>query len=240
MDRLRQYGAVAIPLVLLSGVGLVMTEDQWSWGDTFVWVGIGAIVVSGIWQGVYARNKDKALVKSVETEAKDRLTVLSRWNQTLLDRSGHRPVSPMGDGRQARVLIPRPVDPTNCQIRSARCCLRLRTGQGSPGTSTTFVLCTGWNSLPRRSRSGCHGGACGDLGKRASDSSRQTWVKPERARTTTAALIAFRCASERKATPSRLSRRPPTKVKRSELCDEALTETQIGFGGGHVAAPQPA
>jgi len=83
MDRLRQYGAVAIPLVLLTGVGLVLTEDQWSWSDTFVWVGIGAVIVSGIWQGVYARGKDEALVESVITEANDRLGRLRRWNQTF-------------------------------------------------------------------------------------------------------------------------------------------------------------
>lgn len=83
MDRLRQFGAVAIPLVLLTGVGLVLTEDQWSWSDTFVWVGIGAVIVSGIWQGVYARAKDEALVESVITEANDRLGRLRRWNQTF-------------------------------------------------------------------------------------------------------------------------------------------------------------
>ena len=83
MDRLRQYGAVAIPLLLLSGIGLVLTEDQWGWSDTFIWVGIGAVVFSGIWQGVYARNKDEALVKSVKTESKDRLLRLRRWNQTF-------------------------------------------------------------------------------------------------------------------------------------------------------------
>lgn len=83
MDRLRQYGTVAIPLVLLTGVGLVFTEDQWSWEDTFVWVGIGAIVVSGIWQGAYAKKKDEALVESVKSEDSDRLGRLRRWNQTF-------------------------------------------------------------------------------------------------------------------------------------------------------------
>ena len=83
MDRLRQYGAVAIPVVLLTGVGLVLTEDQWSWGDTFVWVGIGAVVVAGIWQGVYGRKKDEVLVESVKAEADDRPGRLRRWNQTF-------------------------------------------------------------------------------------------------------------------------------------------------------------
>ena len=83
MERLRQYGAVAIPLLLLTGIGLVLTEDQWSWNDNFVWVGIGAVVLTGIWQPAYARNKDEALVKAVKTEARDRLKRLHRWNQTF-------------------------------------------------------------------------------------------------------------------------------------------------------------
>lgn len=83
MDRMRQYGAVAIPLLLLTGVGLVLTEDQWVWNDSFVWVGFGAVIVSGIWQGSFARAKDEALVASVKSDATDRLTLLRRWNQTF-------------------------------------------------------------------------------------------------------------------------------------------------------------
>lgn len=82
-DRLRQYGAVAIPLLLLTGVGLVLTEDQWSWSDAFVWVGIGAVVVTGLWQGLYGRKRDDALVESVKTEDAGRLTQLRGWNQTF-------------------------------------------------------------------------------------------------------------------------------------------------------------
>jgi len=83
LDSLRLYGAIAIPLLLLTGVGLVLTEDQWSWSDTFVWVGIGAVVIAGLWEGGYARKRDVAPVESVKTEANDRLAQLRRWNQTF-------------------------------------------------------------------------------------------------------------------------------------------------------------
>lgn len=82
MEKVREYGIVVIPLVVLSGVGLVLTQDQWSWGDTFVWVGIGAVVATGIWEGAYSRRRDEALVEAVKEDTPDRMARRRRWIQT--------------------------------------------------------------------------------------------------------------------------------------------------------------
>lgn len=42
-------------LTVLTGVTLVLVEDEWGWGDAFVWVGLGVFVVVlaiGIWWNV--------------------------------------------------------------------------------------------------------------------------------------------------------------------------------------------
>ena len=83
MDKVRAYGIVVVPLVVLSGVGLVLTEDQWSWSDTFVWVGIGAVVATGIWDGAYSRKRDEALVEAVAEDAHNRPALRRRWIQTF-------------------------------------------------------------------------------------------------------------------------------------------------------------
>ena len=83
MENIRQYGIVVIPLVVLSGIALVLTEDQWSWSDTFVWVGIGAVVATGVWEGAYSRRRDEALVEAVRHDDPDRLTRRRRWIQTF-------------------------------------------------------------------------------------------------------------------------------------------------------------
>lgn len=41
----------AIVLLLLSGIALVATSDAFGWGDAFVLIGIGVIVVEGALQG---------------------------------------------------------------------------------------------------------------------------------------------------------------------------------------------
>ena len=76
------YFGAMFALVILGGVGLVITQDQWGWTDTFVWVGIGAIVVSGVWQGLYASKADAKLLEAVKNESQDRLEALSKWRRT--------------------------------------------------------------------------------------------------------------------------------------------------------------
>lgn len=41
----------AIVLLLLSGIGLVLTSDAFGWGDAFVLIGIGVVVTEGALQG---------------------------------------------------------------------------------------------------------------------------------------------------------------------------------------------
>ena len=83
MEKVRDYGIVVVPLVVLSGVGLVLAEEQWTWSDTFVWVGIGAVVATGIWEGAYARRRDEALVAAVKKDGSDRSVRRRRWIQTF-------------------------------------------------------------------------------------------------------------------------------------------------------------
>jgi hypothetical protein len=76
------YFGVMFLLVVGAGVALAITQDQWGWGDTFVWVGIGAILLLGIWQGLYASKADSRLLDAVKTESPDRVAVLASWRRT--------------------------------------------------------------------------------------------------------------------------------------------------------------
>jgi uncharacterized membrane protein len=46
-----RFFGIAIVLLLLSGIGLVLTSDAFGWSDAFVLTGIGVIVVEGALQG---------------------------------------------------------------------------------------------------------------------------------------------------------------------------------------------
>ncbi len=76
------YFTIMFLLVVGSGVALVMTQEQWGWSDTFIWFGIGAIVLSGVWQGVYASKADTRLVEAVKSESPDRQRLLAAWRRT--------------------------------------------------------------------------------------------------------------------------------------------------------------
>jgi hypothetical protein len=82
LDKATPYGVVVFLLTVLAGVGLVFTQDQWGWGDTFVLIGIGGVVVEGIWEATVARKKDKALLEALTGASPDRLAVLRTWSQT--------------------------------------------------------------------------------------------------------------------------------------------------------------
>jgi hypothetical protein len=60
----RYFGPVAA-LTLLSGIALVWTEDAWTWTDTFVLIGLGVFVFSGIFQPL-ASKTEKRLLAAVE------------------------------------------------------------------------------------------------------------------------------------------------------------------------------
>lgn len=82
MEKAGTYFTVMFLLVVGAGVAMVLTGDQWSWGDTFVWFGIGGIILSGVVQGLVARKRDAALIESVKSNSPDRASVLSSWRKT--------------------------------------------------------------------------------------------------------------------------------------------------------------
>ncbi len=74
------FGVVA-GLVLLSGIGLVLTSDAYGWSDAFVWVGIGVFVASGVWQGLVASKVDERLVAAVSGDSGDLKSEISAWRR---------------------------------------------------------------------------------------------------------------------------------------------------------------
>ena len=65
--RAGAYFGITAGLVLLSGVGLVLTSDAYGWGDTFVLIGLGAFLLSGIVQSTVGKKANERLVEAAET-----------------------------------------------------------------------------------------------------------------------------------------------------------------------------
>lgn len=61
----RYFGPVAV-LTLLTGVVLVLTEDAWGWGDTFVIIGLGVFLFSAVWQPLVSSKVEKRLLDASE------------------------------------------------------------------------------------------------------------------------------------------------------------------------------
>jgi uncharacterized membrane protein len=59
------FGA-SVALVLLSGIGLVITSDQFGWTNAFVLIGIAAIVLDGVIEGVIFSPRVKRLTEADE------------------------------------------------------------------------------------------------------------------------------------------------------------------------------
>jgi hypothetical protein len=68
-------------LVLVSGIGLVLTSDTYGWADAFVIIGIAAFVLSGIWQSVVANRADARFLAAVKGDGGDPLVALKRWRR---------------------------------------------------------------------------------------------------------------------------------------------------------------
>ena len=62
-----RYFGTAVGLLLLSGIGLVFSSDQFGWGNAFVLIGIGVVVVDGILEGAIFGPRLKKITES-ETE----------------------------------------------------------------------------------------------------------------------------------------------------------------------------
>jgi hypothetical protein len=73
------FGSVS-GLVLLSGIGLVLTSD-YGWTDTFVIVGIAAFVLSGIWQSLVGNRTDQRFLASLKGEGSDPIAALRTWRR---------------------------------------------------------------------------------------------------------------------------------------------------------------
>jgi len=54
-------------LVLLSGVGLVLTSEAFGWADAFVLIGLGAFVVSAIIGATVGKRNSERLVEATST-----------------------------------------------------------------------------------------------------------------------------------------------------------------------------
>lgn len=74
------YFGVTSGLVLLSGVGLVLTSDAFGWGDTFVLIGLGAFLVSGIVQSTVGKKANERLAAAAETGT-ELPAAVSSWRQ---------------------------------------------------------------------------------------------------------------------------------------------------------------
>jgi hypothetical protein len=81
----RYYGPSTL-LVLLSGIGLVLTSDAYEWGDTFVIIGLVAFVIAAALGAALGKRSSDRLVEAVATEGPGRADAVRRWRRsTVLD-----------------------------------------------------------------------------------------------------------------------------------------------------------
>jgi hypothetical protein len=65
--RATVYFGVTAGLVILSGIGLVLTSEQFGWGSTFVLIGFGAFVISGVIQSTVGKKNNERLIEAATT-----------------------------------------------------------------------------------------------------------------------------------------------------------------------------
>ena len=61
----RYFGPAAV-VTLLTGITLVLTEEAWGWGDTFVIIGLTVFLISAVWQPLVSAKVQKRLLAAVE------------------------------------------------------------------------------------------------------------------------------------------------------------------------------
>lgn len=81
--RASAYFGITSALVLLSGIGLVLTSDVYGWGDTFVLIGLGAFVISGIVQSTIGKTANTRLLAAAE-ENSDLPGALGAWRRVSM------------------------------------------------------------------------------------------------------------------------------------------------------------
>jgi hypothetical protein len=74
------FGTVS-GLVLVSGIGLVLTSDAYGWADAFVIIGIVAFVLSGIWQSLVGNRTDARFLAAVKGDGSDPMVALRTWRR---------------------------------------------------------------------------------------------------------------------------------------------------------------
>jgi uncharacterized membrane protein len=77
------YFGVTSGLVLLSGIGMVISSDAFAWSDAFVLIGLGAFLVSGIVQSTVGGRANKRLAAAAESGTGIEEAV-SSWRQISL------------------------------------------------------------------------------------------------------------------------------------------------------------
>ena len=88
LDRASQrYFGPAAGLTLLSGVLLVFTEEEWTWGDGFVLIGLGVFAFSAIWQGLMGNRVDRRVAAAAEG-GEDLDGAIAAFNRNLLINLG--------------------------------------------------------------------------------------------------------------------------------------------------------
>ena len=61
------YFGVTSGLVILSGVVLVLTSDEFGWTDGFVLIGLGAFTLSGVLQSAFGKKANQRLTEAATT-----------------------------------------------------------------------------------------------------------------------------------------------------------------------------
>lgn len=82
VEKASIYFGVMFVLVVGAGVALVVTEEQYGWEEPFIWIGIAAIVASGVWQGLVSSKSDERLMEAVKSESPHRIGVFRNWRRT--------------------------------------------------------------------------------------------------------------------------------------------------------------
>jgi hypothetical protein len=73
LKGMEKWGAIyfgsASGLVVLSGIGLVLTSDAYDWSDTFVLIGLGAFIASGVIQSTIGKKANERVMEAAVTGA---------------------------------------------------------------------------------------------------------------------------------------------------------------------------
>ena len=62
-----RYFGPAATLTLATGVTLVLTQDEWGWGDTFVIVGLGVFLASALSQALVSSKVQKRMLSAADS-----------------------------------------------------------------------------------------------------------------------------------------------------------------------------